>query len=184
MDSARAQLARRILEALARGETVSTDDAIQLRNWAARPKDITLPLEQIAHHIVVQQVSGEAKTILVADGNSQRLERTQEILTDAGYQVLTANSAEEAEAIVDTEASFDLVVCSVVMELGGDTGIHLAEHIEFSKRTNSTLLVSHFAPELLSHISGFSRQRHFLANPFTAEELLSRVRDLLVAKPN
>jgi len=92
--------------------------------------------------------------------------------------------AEEAEAIADTEASFDLIVCSVVMELGGDTGIHLAEHIEFSKRTNSTLLVSHFAPELLRHIPGFSRQRHFLANPFTAEELLSRVRDLLVAKTN
>jgi CheY-like chemotaxis protein len=182
MGSARAQLARRILEALARGETVSTDDAVQLRNWAACHEDTLLPLAEIARSIL--DALGVAKTILVADGNSQRLERTQNILTDAGYQVLTANSAEEAEAIADTEASFDLIVCSVVMELGGDTGIHLAEHIEFSKRTSSTLLVSHFAPELLRHIPGFSRQPHFLANPFTFEELLSRVRDLLVEKPN
>jgi CheY-like chemotaxis protein len=180
MDSSRAQLARRILEALARGETVSTDDAIQLRNWAARHEDTVLPLAEIARSSL--DAFGVAKTILVADGNSQRLERTQKILTDAGYQVLTANSAEEAEALADTDAVFDLIICSVVMEFGGDTGIHLAEHIEFSKRTNSTLLVSHFAPELLRHIPGFSRQRHFLANPFTAEALLRRVHDLLAAK--
>jgi hypothetical protein len=79
MDSARAQLARRILETLARGETVSTDDAFQLRNWAARHEDTLLPLAEIARSSL--DALGVAKTILVADGNSQRLERTQKILT-------------------------------------------------------------------------------------------------------
>jgi CheY-like chemotaxis protein len=179
MDSARVQLARRILEALARGDTVSTDDAIQLLNWAVHRKDTLLPLTEIARSSLA--LSG-AKTILVADGNSQRLELIQKILTDAGYQVLTANSAEEAEALADTEAVFDLIICSVVMEFGGDTGVHLAEHIEHSKRTNSTLLVSHFSPDVLHYVPGFSRQRHFIGNPFSAEELLRRVRYLLAAK--
>jgi CheY-like chemotaxis protein len=182
MDSARIQLARRILETLEQGDCVPFDDAIQLRNWAIRREDFALPLAKIARGILDHQIPIRAKTILVADGNSQRLERIQGILTDAGFQVLTANSAEEAEALADTEAVFDLVICSVVMELGGDTGVHLAEHIEYSKRTTSTLLVSHFAPELLRHVPGFSRQRHFMSNPFRDEELLSRVRYLLAAR--
>jgi DNA-binding response OmpR family regulator len=96
---------------------------------------------------------------------------------DMGF--LSASSAEEAEALADTEAVFDLIICSVVMEGGGESGVHLAEHIERSKRTNSTLLVSPYSRDLLRHVPGFDRQRHFLSNPFSVEELLRRVRDLL-----
>jgi len=92
---------------------------------------------------------------------------------------LSANSAEEAEALADTEAVFDLIICPVVMEGRGHTGVHLAEHIEKSKRTNSTLLISHYRRDLLHHIPGFDQQQHFLSNPFSVEELLRRVRDLL-----
>jgi hypothetical protein len=38
MDSARTQLARHVLETLAHGDSVSFNDAIQLRNWAVRPE--------------------------------------------------------------------------------------------------------------------------------------------------
>lgn len=48
MDSARTDLARRVLKALADGHPVPTHDALQLRNWAVRPEDILLPLEEIA----------------------------------------------------------------------------------------------------------------------------------------
>jgi CheY-like chemotaxis protein len=123
--------------------------------------------------------AGNAKVILVVDDDSQRLARTQQILTEAGYRVLSARSAEEAEALADTTAVFDLIICPVVMEGGGESGVHLAEHIERSKRTNSTLLFSHYSRDLLRHVPGFDRQRHFLSNPFSVEELLRRVRDLL-----
>jgi len=126
------------------------------------------------------ETAGKAQVILVVDTDSQRLARTQQILTEGGYRVLSANSAEEAEALADTTAVFDLIICPVVMEGGGESGVHLAEHIERSKRTNSNLLVSHYRRDLLHHIPGFDRQRHFLPNPFSAEELLRRVRDLLV----
>jgi two-component system cell cycle sensor histidine kinase/response regulator CckA len=132
-----------------------------------------------------QETAGTAKAILVVDGNSQRLSQIENILRDDGYRVLSATSAERAEALADTESVFDLIVCSVVMEPGGgDTGVHLAEHIERSKRTNSTLLISHYSRDLLHHVPGFDRQRHFLSNPFTAEELLHRVRDLLARLPD
>ena len=127
-----------------------------------------------------QESVGKAKVILVVDDDSQRLARTQQILTEAGYGVLSASSAEEAETLADTEAVFDLIIfCPVVMEGGGESGVHLAEHIEKSKRTNSTLLVSHYSRDLLRHVPGFHRQRHFLSNPYSVEELLQRLRDLL-----
>ena len=52
MDSARIQIARRALETLAQGDSVSFDEAIQLRNWAVRPEDSLLPLAEIARAIL------------------------------------------------------------------------------------------------------------------------------------
>jgi hypothetical protein len=55
MDSARIQLARRVLETSAHGDPVSFDDAIQLRNWTVRPEDGLLPLAEIARAILGQK---------------------------------------------------------------------------------------------------------------------------------
>ena len=57
MGSARAELARRVLEALARGDSVSFTDAIQLRNWAVRPEDAVLPLSEIALGVLAQEAA-------------------------------------------------------------------------------------------------------------------------------
>jgi hypothetical protein len=61
MDSARTDLARRVLEALADGHPVPTHDALRLRNWAVRPEDILLPLEEIARGILSQEDSPSTK---------------------------------------------------------------------------------------------------------------------------
>jgi hypothetical protein len=50
--SPRVELARRILETLARGHQVSVPDALQLRDWAVHPRDAMLPLEKIACRIL------------------------------------------------------------------------------------------------------------------------------------
>ena len=60
MDSARAELARRILETLARGNPVPLNDAIQLRNWAVRPEDSLLPLAEIACCILEENPNANA----------------------------------------------------------------------------------------------------------------------------
>ena len=57
MDSARAELARRVLEMLARGHSVPFNDAIQLRNWAVRREDCLLPLAEIARGILDQEIN-------------------------------------------------------------------------------------------------------------------------------
>jgi hypothetical protein len=53
--SARAKLARLVLQMLASGDTVPAHDALQLRNWAETPEDAMLTLEEIALHILSQE---------------------------------------------------------------------------------------------------------------------------------
>jgi hypothetical protein len=54
LPSARAKLARALLGNIAQGRPVSMDDAIQLRNWAVRPEDSLLSLEEIVQRILDQ----------------------------------------------------------------------------------------------------------------------------------
>ena len=118
------------------------------------------------------------KVILIVDHDGNRRDRTKNILIANRYAVLTASSVEEAEAVADSVSRIDLIVSGVVFT-GGDSGVHLAEHVEASERDISTLLISHFHPDLLHNMTGFSRQPEFLPNPFTPEALLARVRRLL-----
>jgi hypothetical protein len=60
MDSGRAALARRVLETLANGGSVTSKDAIQLRSWAVRAEDIFLPLIEIARSILDQEENPSA----------------------------------------------------------------------------------------------------------------------------
>jgi len=62
MNSARAELARRVLATLAQGLSVTFDDAIRLRNWAARPEDALLPLAEIALRILAQEANSMSKS--------------------------------------------------------------------------------------------------------------------------
>ena len=114
--------------------------------------------------------------ILVVDQNEVRKKRTKNILTDNGYVVLTASSVEEAGAVSNRVERIDLIISEVVFS--GDSGVQLAER-EASDRNIDTLLISHFHPDVLNTVPGFSRQAEFLANPFTPEDLLAHVFRLL-----
>ena len=60
MDSARAELARSVLDTLAKGDPVSFHDAMQLRNWAVRPEDAMLSLADIARGILDREENRNA----------------------------------------------------------------------------------------------------------------------------
>jgi len=53
--SARAELARLVLQMLKEGQPVPAHDALQLRNWAIDPEDALLPLAEIAIRILRQE---------------------------------------------------------------------------------------------------------------------------------
>jgi two-component SAPR family response regulator len=92
----------------------------------------------------------------------------------------SGNSAAEAKTIAESIAKIDLIITEVVFS-ADNSGVQFAEEVEASERNVSTLLISHFHPDILRNRVGFSRQPEFLPNPFTAEALLTRVRRLLPA---
>ena len=55
MPSARAELARLVLQMIRDGHPVPFHDALQLRNWAVCQEDALLPLEEIAYRILRQE---------------------------------------------------------------------------------------------------------------------------------
>jgi hypothetical protein len=57
MSLPQAELARRVLNMLAHGKPVPTHEAFQLRNWANKPEDALLSLEEIAWRILIQEES-------------------------------------------------------------------------------------------------------------------------------
>jgi hypothetical protein len=60
--SARRELARRVLQWVKEGQSVPTYDAIQVRNSALHPEDMTLSLEEIASRILSQEENSNSKT--------------------------------------------------------------------------------------------------------------------------
>lgn len=62
--SPRVELARRVLEAIAKGHHIPTLDAFQLRNWALRPEDCMLPLAEIAIRILEDDEGSTSETYL------------------------------------------------------------------------------------------------------------------------
>jgi hypothetical protein len=54
-DSARVELAKRVLKTLSEGGSVSFSDAILLRNWAARPEEAWQPLGDIARGVLDEE---------------------------------------------------------------------------------------------------------------------------------
>ena len=62
MLSARAELARRVLQILTQGQSVPTQDAVQLRNWSVHPDDALLSVEEIAHRILKEEGNPDENT--------------------------------------------------------------------------------------------------------------------------
>jgi hypothetical protein len=60
--SARAELARRVLQMLANGKPVPERDAFQLRNWAVHPEDVILTLREIALRILSEEEKRESRS--------------------------------------------------------------------------------------------------------------------------
>src|SRR5579862_3673327 len=114
-------------------------------------------------------------TILLVEDEAFVREVTSEVLRSAGYQVLAAGSAVEAESLFDAcRGDLQLLLTDVV--LPGDTGRVLAEKLRREKAELKVLLVTGYAEEMAALEAG---QMECLRKPFSTATLLRRVRQLL-----
>jgi putative two-component system response regulator len=123
----------------------------------------------------------ERPTIVVVEDDRSVRELLDEQLTQLGYRVVTAASAEAALGIVD-EAKPDLILSDVHM--GRMNGIQLCAHLKRDRGFELTPVVLLTAEaDLESRIAGLEAGADdFFAKPFDHLELRTRLKVLLQAK--
>ena len=116
-------------------------------------------------------------TILVLDDEPDLLELLSVLLTGAGYQVYTTQTAEGMEIYLKEGSLPDLLVLDLL--LAGSHGGELVCHMKADERTQDIpilIISAHPSAEQEAHVRGADA---FLAKPFDIDEFLALVESLL-----
>jgi len=139
---------------------------------------IYLPAEKdfIHESTAVEANLHGTETVLVVDDENLLLTMAETILTEYGYKVLTANSGQQALAILARDdIKADLVVTDLVMP--GMGGRELVEHIRQLAPALRILCTSGYAMPVDGQTG-----TAYLQKPFTSAELLAKVKHVLASK--
>jgi two-component system cell cycle sensor histidine kinase/response regulator CckA len=119
-----------------------------------------------------------SETILVVDDDDAVRKVTASLLSNAGYRIIEANSAEKAmEIITGSGAGIDLLLTDLVMF--GQSGLELFEQARVLCPNLRSLFMSGYTGDLVDLQSGLISERAFLAKPFARAPLLKRVYGVL-----
>ena len=144
------------------------------------PLSAAVPAESIAIRGLTRRRLGPGVTVLVVEDEDQVRELMLRALQNAGCTVIAASSGHEALSSVDPRTRLDLVVADVVMPGG-----HGPEVVRLLRRTRPrlrALYVSGYAAQFgTSGSSSPDAEPHFLQKPFTLDEFIDAVREVLDA---
>lgn len=121
------------------------------------------------------------QTVLVVEDNDGVRAYAQAILTDLGYTVREATNADDALAIVESDAQIDLLFTDVVLP-GGKSGRHLSEAVARLRPDLPVLFTTGYTPNAIVHHGRLDAGVHFVGKPYTQQELASRIGRMLNAK--
>lgn len=118
-----------------------------------------------------EDVADRGVALLVDDEELVRMS-TADMLSDLGFAVIEASSAEEAVQMLENNQTFDIVVTDHLMP--GMTGTELAQHVQQVRPQLPVLLVSGYA-----EMEGVDAHRPMLTKPFRKDELATTLLTLL-----
>jgi signal transduction histidine kinase len=125
---------------------------------------------------VVPTVGGK-ETILLAEDEAAVRSLARVILERAGYTVVDAATPAEAEMRSVSMPSIDLLLTDVVMP--GGTGPELFKQLSARRPSLRVLFMSGYAEQDLFDQASVTLSGALLAKPFSKQELISRVREVL-----
>jgi CheY-like chemotaxis protein len=120
------------------------------------------------------------RRILVVEDDSDVIGAAAETLSDAGFEVLTAATGNEALAVLKSESDIDVLFTDVMMP-GGIDGVRLAEAGLKARPGLKVLLTSGYSEALLrdqADLGGLP----ILPKPYHRDELLRRLQALMRAQ--
>ena len=144
---------------------------------------VYLPRTERAPARAVEEVRGPAarsgnETILVVEDRPDVRRLALAILKPGGYKLLEAGGGAEALAVSDGfSGSIDLLLTDVIMP--GMNGRELAARMRERRPSLKVLYISGYADSAPGSAETSGLESAFLAKPFTAVQLSSRVREML-----
>jgi hypothetical protein len=136
----------------------------------------TGPAHVAERHAEPQRATGSATVLLVEDEQAVR-ELVRIILERAGYSVVEAANADEAETLFGAMRSLDLLITDVVMP--GRSGFELFHQLHDKQESLHVLFISGYTDYATFDSTIAERDLAFLEKPFSAEGLVAKVRDVL-----
>jgi two-component system cell cycle sensor histidine kinase/response regulator CckA len=124
----------------------------------------------------MRDLSGSETILLVEDEDSVRAFSAR-ALRDRGYKVIEASSGEEALDIAKSE-KFDLLITDVMMsKVDGPT---LSKKLREKSKNLKTIFMSGYTEDTFRQDVDKYTNIHFIQKPFTLENLLSKVKNVIL----
>lgn len=114
--------------------------------------------------------------LLIVEDQVKMAEFLKKGLTDAGYNVDTAETGNSAQSLCSSNL-YDMVVLDI--GLPDQSGLHIARHLRLQGFENPILMLTAYS-SVTDKVSGLDAGADdYLTKPFSFDELLARVRALL-----
>jgi len=138
---------------------------------------------EVAEHVPNQPIAhGGPETVLLAEDEDTVRRLAQRILEEHGYTVLPAVHGKDACKISKTyPEDIDLLLTDVVMP--GLNGKELSQRIRSGRKNIQVLFMSGYTDDAIATRGILDEDTVFIQKPFTAQALLTKVREVLSSDP-
>lgn len=127
--------------------------------------------------ILSSDLSGHGTVLLVEDETPVRIFSSR-ALSNKGYTVIEADSAETALSIIgERGGEIDLIVSDVIMP--GMNGPAMAQEIAKTYPDIKVIFISGYAEDVFANTYGSEAKFNFLAKPFTLKQLAGKVKEVM-----
>jgi CheY-like chemotaxis protein len=113
---------------------------------------------------------GRGRTLLIVEDQPDVREVIEMFLNGLDYRILTARDGVEAEGILESEQSVDLLLTDMVMP-NGISGLDLAQNARRKRANLKIILTSGYPREIGNWQGGWPDELVFLPKPFRRQEL-------------
>ncbi|MGV3651042.1 MAG: response regulator, partial [Devosia sp.] len=131
--------------------------------------------------ITGQTARGGTELVLVAEDDPRVRETTVALLTELGYQVVSAKDADAALAIVESGLAIDLLFTDVVMP-GKLKSTEMAKRAKQVRPGLAVLYTSGYTENSIVHGGRLDPGVHLLSKPYSSDALALKVREVIDAE--